>query len=306
MTSVMSFTGRALDALNIRASPSTRSTVIGLFGTGAQIDIDCQVNAETASGFAGTTNVWYHVPSRGGYVSGAWVGNNGQSAPNCGGPARVRTERSETLNIRSGPNTRSAVVGSLGPNAEINIDCQTNGDNISGPSGTTTIWYHIPSRGYVSGAFVSAGRSYPGCANIPAPSNGGDCSAGLRNPRTCAEAVAWARAHLTTTYNSEYRGMCDHFVGLAYGRSASGFDTALIHWQTTPERFRHYDKNPPAGALCFFDTSKYGHATICTGNGGLISTDWGCSGCLGETTIATMEARWGRFLGWTNPYFHNA
>ncbi len=307
MSSVLGFSGRAQTALNVRSQANSHSNVIGVLSPGSSFDIDCQVGGETIQGTAGTTNTWYHVPSRGGFVSAAYVSNNGQSAPGCGGPARVKMTGGETLNVRSGPNTHSSVIGSLPANAEIGIDCQTNGDNISGPAGTTSMWYHVPSKGgFVSGAFVSGAGSYPGCGNIPTPS-GGDCSAGLSNPRSCSEAVAWATAHLTNSYNSEYRGLCDHFVGLAYGRSASGFDTAYIHWQTTPDRFKHPgDRNPPPGALCFFKTSAAGHACLSTGGGGIISTDWGCSGCLGRTSISQIEASWGPYLGWTAPYFHNA
>ena len=212
------------------------------------------------------------------------------------------------LNVRSSASSHSSVISVFGSGATVDIDCQVNGETIKGSVGTTSVWYHVPSRrGYVSAAYVANGPNAPRCGNTPAPTpSGGDCSAGLKNPRTCSEAVAWATAHLTNTFHSEYRGMCDHFVGLAYGRSASGFNTALIHWQTTPERFRHYDKSPPPGALCFFKTSAAGHACLSTGGGGIISTDWGCSGCLGRTSIAQIEAKWGPYLGWTNPYFHNA
>jgi len=295
------------DSLNVRNGPSSRNAFIGTIYAGQNFDVDCQVTGETISGNSGTTNVWLHVPSKGGYVSAAFVNTFGNGAPQCGGPVRVNTRGSDTLNVRSGPTTRHSWVGSLSAGQEFTVDCQVNGDNVSGESGTTNVWYHVPSKGgYVSAAFVnSGGRGFPQCSS-PAPS-GGDCSQGLRNPRNCAEAVAWAEAHLTNSYNAEYRGLCDHFVGLAYGRSASGFDTAMVHWETTPAQFKHYDRNPPAGALCFFRTSAAGHATICTGGEGIISTDINGPGTLGRTSISGIEAKWGApFLGWTAPYFHNA
>jgi len=308
MSSVLGFTARvnSPEGLNVRSAPNTRGGVLSVIGSGSQFDIGCQISGDTISGNAGTTSTWYHVPSRGGYVSGAFVNTGGQSAPACGGPARANAG-SETLNVRSSPSSRASFVGSIGARAEFNIDCQTTGENISGNSGTTNVWYHVPAKGgYVSGAFVSTGgRSYVACSSVPTPS--ADCAHGLRNPRTCSEAVAWAEAHLTNSYNSEYAGLCDHFVGLAYGRSASGFDTAFIHWQTTPDRFKHYDRNPPAGALVFFKTSAAGHATISTGGGNLISTDINGRGTLGRTSISGIERQWGApYLGWTAPYFHNA
>jgi len=309
MSSVMGFTARVNaggEPLNVRSGANAHSNVVATIPANSQFDVDCQVGGDTISGLSGTTNTWYHVPSKGGYVSGAFTATGGQGAPGCGGPARANTG-SSTLNVRSAPTSNSGLVASFGSGAELNIDCQTSGENVSGLSGTTNTWYHIAGRGYASGAYINTGgRSYPGCA-APPPS-GGDCSHGLPNPRNCREAVAWAEAHLTNGYNSEYRGLCDHFVGLAYGRAYSSFDTALIHWNTTPDRFKHYDRNPPAGALCFFRSqSGMGHVTISTGGEGLISTDYPGNGNLGRTSISWIESHWGApYLGWTAPYFHNA
>jgi len=288
--------------LNVRSAPNSHGGFIVTIPGGSDIQIDCQVGGENING----NTLWYHVPSKGGYVSAAYVNNNGQGAPGCGGGASPFTGRVTTaLNVRSAPNSHGGFIVTIPGGSDIQIDCQAAGENVNGNS----LWYHVPSRGgYVSAAFVTnGGKTAPACGNIPPPPPTSDCSAGLRNPRTCSEAVAWAEAHLTNQFHSEYRGMCDHFVGLAYGRSASGFDTALIHFNTTPDRFKHYDRNPPPGALVFFRTSAAGHATVSTGGGNVISTDWGCSGCLGRTSISQIESRWGApYLGWTNPYFHNA
>jgi hypothetical protein len=312
MSSVLGFTARAnsgSNTLNVRSAANAHSNVVAMIPSGSQFDIDCQIGGDTISGLSGTTNTWYHVPSRGGYVSGAYVATGGQGAPGCGA-AKANTG-SNTLNVRSSPNSHSGLTGSYGPGAELNIDCQVAGESVSGLSGTTNMWYHVPAKGgYVSGAFISTGgRSYPSCGNTPAPTpSGADCSAGLPNPRSCAQAVAYAEARLTNSFNAAYRGLCDHFVGMAYGRSASGFNTALIHWQTTPERFRHTDRNPPVGALVFFRSqSGMGHVTISTGGGNVISTDFPQRGNLGRTSISWIESHWGApYLGWTAPYFHNA
>jgi len=221
-----------------------------------------------------------------------------------------RVSSSEGLNVRSAPNTNSRVISVISNGAAFDVDCMVYGEQARGLRGVSNVWYHVPSRGgYVSGAWVTEASGVRGCndASRPAPNNA-DCSAGLPNPRSCAQAVAWAEAHLTNSYNSEYRGLCDHFVGLAYGRSASTFDTALIHWNTTPERFRHYDRSPPPGALVFFRSrSGMGHATLSTGGGNIISTDYPNAGALGRTSISYIESNWGApYLGWTAPYFHNA
>jgi hypothetical protein len=224
----------------------------------------------------------------------------------------ARVQSAEGLNVRSGPNTQSRVVSVISNGASFDVDCSIAGEQARGIRGVSNVWYHVPSRGgYVSSVWMTGAQPVRGCNGgagpAPAPS-GADCSHGLPNPRTCAQAVAWAEAHLTNSYNSEYRGLCDHFVGLAYGRSASTFDTALIHWNTTPERFRHYDRSPPPGALVFFRSrSGMGHATISTGGGNIISTDYPNAGALGRTSISYIESNWGApYLGWTAPYFHNA
>jgi len=311
MSSVLGFTARVnagSEPINVRSGANTHSGVIATIGANSNFDIDCQVGGDTISGLSGTTNTWYHVPSKGGYVSGAFVSTGGQSAPGCGGPARANVG-SSTLNVRSSPSSNSALVATFGSNAELNIDCQTTGENVSGLSGTTNTWYHIAGRGFASGAFVNTGgRSYPGCGSSGGGQSSGDCSHGLPNPRSCNDAASWAEARLTNSYNSEYRGLCDHFAGLAYGRSASGFDTALVHWNTTPERFKHYDRNPPRGALVFFRSqSGMGHVTVSTGGETVISTDYPNYGNLGRTSISWIESHWGApYLGWTAPYFHNA
>jgi len=306
VSSVVGFTARVAgsDPLRVRGSATTNSNVVTMLGPNTQIDIDCQIGGDSISGPSGTTDVWYHVPSKGGFVSGAYVSTGGQSAPSCGA-ARANTG-SGTLNVRSSPSSHASLVASLASGTELNIDCQANGETITGLSGTTSVWYHIAGKGYASGAWVSTGgRSYPTCGNTPTPT--ANCDAGLPNPRNCAQAVAWAEGHLSTSYNPEYRYKCDHVVGLAFGRAASGFESAIVHWQSTPERFRHYDRSPPAGALVFFRTGQYGHACLSTGNGNVISTDINGPGTLGRSSISIIEHNWSApYLGWTNPYFHNA
>jgi len=314
VSSVIGFTARvntASEPLRVRASPNTHSNIITMLGPNSEFDVGCQLGGDSITGLSGTTDVWYHVPSKGGFVSGAFVSTGGQSAPSCG-PARANTG-STTLNIRASPSSHAAFLGAFAANAELDIDCQANGETITGLSGTTSIWYHVVGKGYVSGAWVSTGgRSYSACDDTPAPTpapttSNANCDAGLSNPRNCAQAVAWAEAHLSTAYNADYRRKCDHVVGLAFGHSASGFYSALVHWQNTPERFRHYDRTPPAGALVFFRSGEYGHACLSTGGGNVISTDINGPGTLTRSSISAIEHKWSSpYLGWTNPYFHNA
>src|SRR5919112_1622023 len=155
------------------------------------------------------------VTGFGGTMSAAWASAAG--TVNTNGTA---------LNVRSTPHLSGTVVGSLADGASISIDCDT----------------------YV----------YTGSDTLVAPLCGGtptqSCSgAGLGNPRTCGEAVTWAKNHVTTTYHSDYAGRCDHVMALAYGWSASGSTSARSHWLAIPGAYKHAgDSNVPAGGLAFF------------------------------------------------------
>ncbi len=136
-------------------------------------------------------------------------------------------------------------------------------------------------------------------------SSGTSCStSGLGDPNTCAQAVAWAESHETTTYHADYYDRCDHVVGLAYGFSASGSTTAYNHWLAVPSAYKHAgDRSVPAGGLAFFSGGA-GHVMISIGGGQFVSNDIGGNGTLTVTTIATIESRWGKpYLGWTQPWF---
>ena len=68
------------------------SAAVGSVADGASITIDCQTYGDTVTGTYGTTNIWDHVPAKGGYVSDAYVytGSDTLVAPLCGGtPPKV-------------------------------------------------------------------------------------------------------------------------------------------------------------------------------------------------------------------------
>jgi len=132
------------------------------------------------------------------------------------------------------------------------------------------------------------------------------CSiAGTGDPNTCAQAVTWAKNHITTAYHADYVNACDHLVGLAYGFPHSGSVTAIAHWQAIPGSFKHAgDRSVPAGGLAFFSTSSSGHVMISIGGGEFISNDIHGSGTYTKTTIAQIENSWGsNYLGWAQPWF---
>jgi len=186
----------------------------------------------------------------------------------------------------------------------VTIDCQAYGSSVTGKEGTTTIWDHVPGKGYITDAYV-----YTGSSGMIAPLCGGANStceaAGISNPNTCAVALAWAKSHITTVYHSDYYDRCDHVAGLEYGYSASGFVSAIAHWNAIPAKYKHVgDRDPPPAGLTFYNIGEYGHVCISTGGEGVISNDINGDGTLTESTISIIESRWAaKYLGWANPWF---
>ncbi len=137
------------------------------------------------------------------------------------------------------------------------------------------------------------------------PSSGPSCStSGTGDPHSCAQAVAWAKAHVHTGSQPGYYNLCDHLVALAYGWSASGSTTAYAHWTQIPSSFKHGGSSSvPAGGLAFFSGGS-GHVMISIGGGKFISNDIHGNGSYTETTIAEIKSKWGKpYLGWAQPWF---
>ncbi|KAG0245910.1 hypothetical protein BG011_002631, partial [Mortierella polycephala] len=189
----------------------------------------------------------------------------------------------------------------------VNIDCTARGTTVTGKYGTSDLWNHVPG-GYVSDTYVytgSNGAVAPPCKGQPKPPTSGCQASGIKNPRTCAAALKWAVSNISTKRNSDYIGWCDKIMARAYGRSYSGFNTAWIHWQQTPARYKHANnRNAPAGALVFWSGGKSGHVAISTGGSNIISTDINGAGTLTRSTIAAVEKKWGyKYAGWTAPWY---
>lgn len=215
----------------------------------------------------------------------------------------VHTDSGESVNVHSGPHTSAAVVASVASGSAVTISCQTHGDTVTGKYGTSDIWDKI-STGYITDTYVytgSDGLVAPLCGTSSSPT----CStSGLGDPHTCTQAVSWAKSHESTAYHSNYYGMCDHVMGLAYGFSASGSETAYDHWLAVPAKYKHAGSTSvPAGGLAFFGGGD-GHVMISIGGGKFVSTDIGGKGTLTVTTIAAIKSAWGKpYLGWTEPWF---
>lgn len=62
-----------------------------------------------------------------------------------------------TVNVRSGPSTSYSKVGTVRAGTRVSISCQTPGQTIVGPLGTSNIWDRIGSGRYVSDTYVRTG-----------------------------------------------------------------------------------------------------------------------------------------------------
>ncbi|WP_436846027.1 hypothetical protein [Streptomyces chartreusis] len=61
------------------------------------------------------------------------------------------------VNVRSGPATTYGVVRVLPDGAKVPIYCQTPGETITGPYGTSNIWDNIGNGQYISDTYVKTG-----------------------------------------------------------------------------------------------------------------------------------------------------
>ncbi|MFG3499167.1 peptidase [Streptomyces sp. NPDC047928] len=62
------------------------------------------------------------------------------------------------LNVRSGPGTQYRLIRTLPEGVSVPINCQTPGQWVTGPYGTSNIWDNIANGEYVSDAYVNTGR----------------------------------------------------------------------------------------------------------------------------------------------------
>ncbi len=100
-----------------------------------------------------------------------WVSTSGLhflhvGNPGSGGVTGTVHSGGVSLNIRSTPSVSGSVVGSLADGQVFTIQCQTNGDSVTGTYGTTTLWDRLAPGQYVSDAYVytgSDGQVAPNC-----------------------------------------------------------------------------------------------------------------------------------------------
>ncbi|MEU6467493.1 peptidase M23 [Streptomyces sp. NPDC046976] len=127
----------------------------------------------------------------------------------------------------------------------------------------------------------------------------------VKNPRSTADAIAWARNEAQNGGQDWYRA-CLAFVASAYGWNFSGTLYAVDHYKEMPASMRHdKDRNPSPGALMYWETShRAGHVAIYLGDGKIASNDVLRPGYIDIVPATDIETKWGaKYLGWAPPYF---
>lgn len=101
---------------------------------------------------------------------------------------------------------------------------------------------------------------------------------------------------------------CDHLAGDIWGyEEASGYYSAMTHWETAVSQgiAKFDDKEPPLGALLFWETGRpFGHVATYIGNGMVVTNAGGEYG----SNVYIYYADWYdlvgyEYLGWAPPVF---
>ena len=104
--------------------------------------------------------------------------------------------------------------------------------------------------------------------------------------------------------SENYHNLCDHFVGVCYGRAHSGYPSAIAHWHAIPSEHKHSGL-PPAGGVAYWDVGTYGHTALAVTCGTIASNDIVRKGRISVVRIGLVAEAWhARYLGWADPYFH--
>ncbi len=202
-----------------------------------------------------------------------------------------------TVNIRSGPGTGYSVIGTAANGASFTLLCQwQGGTNVNG----NATWDKVQFTNGVVGAIADYWTTTPSW-NSYAPNTGPCSSTSSREQR----AIDWARSVIgnSTTNgdlgdsNHAWDGWCDNFVGHAYGRAASGYATAIAHFNSLNGRgLIHTTGTPPFGALTFYAAAPIngyaGHVMLSEGNGNYITS---------AATVRRVTIGWpgATYIGWS-------
>ncbi|MEU1277667.1 peptidase M23 [Streptomyces sp. NPDC005805] len=155
------------------------------------------------------------------------------------------------------------------------------------------------------GSSCTDGGGTPGKPGEPFHDGNASWPAQVKNPRSTADAIAWAKREVNG--GPDWLRMCLAFTARSYGWGFSGTPYAIDHYQKVmPASMRHdRDRNPPPGALMYWDTgSRAGHVAVYVGDGKIASNDIKRAGYIDVVPATDPETKWGaEYLGWSPPYY---
>ena len=216
---------------------------------------------------------------------GWWTSPVGEKLPL--GRAAQAVQRSAFPDLYAGQEDEAREIAK---EAGIKLDrAGTGGDPDGDASGMASCYAQAQARGH-GGAF------HDGAAGWPAV---------VTDPRSTAEAIAWAEGQAAAGTSGWYRS-CLRFVAQSYGWHSSGVQFAIDAYTSMPAGMRHdLDREPPPGALMFWRTGgRAGHVALYLGDGLIASNDIGSPGYISVVPATEIESKWGAtYVGWSPPYF---
>ncbi|MGX7827510.1 hypothetical protein ACTG9Q_20730 [Actinokineospora sp. 24-640] len=75
---------------------------------------------------------------------------------------QIRTA-GDPLNVRSSASTGAAQVGLAANYAQVHVECQVTGTQVTGSQGTSNVWFRISAGKFVAKAYMTGVSSAPGC-----------------------------------------------------------------------------------------------------------------------------------------------
>lgn len=134
----------------------------------------------------------------------------------------------------------------------------------------------------------------------------GDAVQWATNPKTVAQAIAFAQAQVDKRTSGWYR-RCLAFCGTCYGIPFTGTAYAIDMWDQVPAAIRHASATGiPAGALLVYRTKeRAGHIALYAGDGQVYSNDIKGNGYIARVPFNDLVSGTWRlqYVGWIPPYF---
>ena len=180
----------------------------------------------------------------------------------------------DAINVRSGPNTTSSIVGTVSEGMSLGISCQVNGTSVLG----TTIWDFVPSsNGYVTDAYVLTGYDgfvpgMPICnASQPPTTPSGLGAAIVAKGRTYLgyEASSGDCNKFSTALGNPCQAWCGDFARYVWGQAGAntsgltGYSGSFRDYGISHGTWKSATSIPKVGdAVVWGSPSYYSHVAI--------------------------------------------